>query len=195
MIELGDQQALILLSFSALGHIDVDARHALGATGVVIGDEAARFDPPDFATGSDNAKLADDLPPLFLECANLFGAQTRDIVSMHTLAPLLSADFHGAVRQAVNRRTGTQNPHGSRFDVVRIGTDAGGLVGEVELCVALGQRLLCLLAFSDVDFHADDADKFATLVGQGGGIGYNGNTPAVGSFEHDFLRLQGLPVG
>src|SRR5262249_10654167 len=114
---------------------------------------------------------------------------------MHTLAPLLGADFHGAVRQTVNRGTGAQNPHGSRLEVVGITTDAGRLVGEVELRVTLSQHLLCLLAFSDIDLHADDADKLATLVGQGGGIRYDGKAPAVRPLEHDLLRLEGLPFG
>jgi len=36
MVELGDEQALMVFGLSAFGHINVDTRHPLGATAVVI---------------------------------------------------------------------------------------------------------------------------------------------------------------
>ena len=90
MVELGDQQVLVLLSFSAFGHINVDTRHALGATGMVVGNEASRFNPPDLSAGPDKAKLIDKFASPFLERSNMFVAQTLHIVSVHARQPLLS---------------------------------------------------------------------------------------------------------
>jgi signal transduction histidine kinase len=90
MVQLGDQQALVLLGFSAFGHINVNPRHALGATGMVVGNEASRFNPPDLSAGPDKAKFIDDLASPFLERSNMFGVQTLHIVSVHARKPLLS---------------------------------------------------------------------------------------------------------
>jgi hypothetical protein len=45
MVELGDEQPLMVLGFSPLGHIDIDARHALGTAGTVIVNKASRLNP------------------------------------------------------------------------------------------------------------------------------------------------------
>ena len=90
MVELGDQKILVVLSFSAFGHINVNPRHALGATGMVVCNEASRFNPPDLSAGPDKAKFIDDLASPFLERPNMFGVQTLHIVSVHARKPLLS---------------------------------------------------------------------------------------------------------
>jgi hypothetical protein len=56
LVQLGDQQALVVLGFSPLGHIDIDARHALGTAGTVIVNKASRLNPPDFVAGTDEAR-------------------------------------------------------------------------------------------------------------------------------------------
>jgi hypothetical protein len=89
MVELGDEQVLVLLSFPAFGHINVDTRHALGAASSVIGNEASCLNPPDLSAGPDKAKLIDEFAAPFLECTNVFGAQPLYIVSVHARKPLL----------------------------------------------------------------------------------------------------------
>src|SRR5262249_34492326 len=71
MVEFGDEQALVLLSFPAFGHINVDTRHALGATGMVVGNEASRFNPLDLSAGPNKAKLNDEFASPFLERSNM----------------------------------------------------------------------------------------------------------------------------
>src|SRR5262245_50697654 len=167
MVELSDQQALVILGFSAFGHIDVDTSHALGATGMVIGNEASSFDPPEFTSRYNKAKLVDEFMPPFLERADLFGAQALHIVSMHAREPSLGGDFHGGVRETVDRCAGARNPHGSCGDVVGIRANARGSVCKVELRSAFGQHLPKPFALGNVDVDADYALR--------GSIGVIGN--------------------
>src|SRR5215831_1280097 len=106
MVELGDQQVLVVLSISSVSHIDVDTGHPLGATRMIVGYEAARFYPPDLSARSYKAKLADEFGAPFLERSNVKGTQPLHVVSMDARVPLLSSEFHGALRQAMSRSTG-----------------------------------------------------------------------------------------
>jgi hypothetical protein len=97
MVELGDQQGLVLLGFSAFGYINVNTRHALGATGMVVGNEASCFNPPGLTTGPDKAKLTGEFASPFLERSNMLVAQPLHIVPMHARQPLLGCYLHHAL--------------------------------------------------------------------------------------------------
>src|SRR4030095_10271637 len=119
-------------------------------TGAVIVNEASRFNPPDFATGSDKAKLVDKLAPPSLERAYVLGAQALHIVSVHTREPLFGANFHGAVRQTVDCCTGARDPHASCRNIVGIRAHARRPMGKVELRIAFREAGLGTLAHANV---------------------------------------------
>jgi len=68
----------VVLTSAAFGYIDVDTRHAPGATGMVVGNEASCLYPPDLSARPDNAKLADEFRPPFFERTNVLGAKSLD---------------------------------------------------------------------------------------------------------------------
>src|SRR5262245_46338296 len=133
MIELGDEQALVVLGLSALGYIDVNSRHTLGPTGTVVGNEAARFKPPDFSPRAHKAKLADDLTAPFLERTNVLGAQSLRIVSMHARAPFLGGDLRAALGHAVSCRGGAVKPQSLCGNIVGKTTHARSPMNKIEL--------------------------------------------------------------
>jgi hypothetical protein len=93
MVELGDQQAFVVLSFSTFGQIDVNTSHALGATIIAKLNQTSSFNPPDFSTGENNPKLVDELMPPFLERADMFAAQPLHIVPMDASVPFFLSDL------------------------------------------------------------------------------------------------------
>src|SRR5262245_34623619 len=156
MVELRDEQALVVLSSSALGHIYVNSSHTLGPARAVVGNEAARFEPPDFSPWAHKTKLADELAPPFLERTNVLGTQALRIVSMYAPVPFPCGDFRAALAHAITRRTGPREPQELRRDVVGIATHARSLMGKVELCIAFGEMCLGPFPIRDV---LDDRDE------------------------------------
>src|SRR5262245_61514072 len=108
MVEFGNQQVLVVLGLSTFRHVDVDARHTFGATGLVIINEASRFDPPDFTSRQHNAEFIDEFMSPLLEGMDMFGAQTLPIVPMHPREPLLAGQFYRVMGGAVDRGTGAR---------------------------------------------------------------------------------------
>src|SRR5262245_48264155 len=112
MIQFGDQKALMVLSLSALGNVDIDADHATSAPLPIIANKGSCFDPPRFAVRSDNAELTDEFGLPLFESVPTFSVQPRQVVWMYKRPPLVARDFGDALRQAENRRACLGQLHG-----------------------------------------------------------------------------------
>src|SRR5262249_53770094 len=164
VIEFGIQEFATLFGALALGDVNVDANHGTRTPIPTISNQGSCFDPPHFTRWSDNSQLSNKLWLAFFEGTATFGRQPLQIVWMHALTPVIGSNFGGAQRQAQDCCAGLGQLHGSCNIVVGISANTGSLLSEAELCIALGEPKLGLLAISDISADANDPLRMSVAV-------------------------------
>ena len=123
MIEFGNQYAELFLSSLALGDVDIDANHALGVTVAAIRHETARFDPSNFAIGSNNAILHTVLALPLQERLSSGGIRPVTVLRMRPEPPLAACGLFGTFGQTVQSGIALVDLHVVRIDVIGMAAD------------------------------------------------------------------------
>src|SRR5262245_2117216 len=98
-----------LLSLPALCDIDDDADHPLCAHFVIVRNETASLDPPQFAAREKNAVIHTVLGPSLSECLAATFFQPHNILWVHSGQPLAARDLGGSLWKTVDCRIALRN--------------------------------------------------------------------------------------
>src|SRR5258705_366437 len=138
------------LGFFALRHIDVGTDDALRDAVAVVGDRAARLDPADPATLTQDAVFARVSAAPRGDGRLEVTVESRQILRMHAAAPVAAARLHASLGQVVDCRIALRDLHGAAGNVEGEAANQRHPASERQLRVALGQGLLGPLAMADV---------------------------------------------
>ena len=158
MVKLGDQDTLALLGPLAFGDIDVDANYPLWAPIAGVGNEAARFDPSNFASANDTI-LRTVLPPPLAECLLTERTYAITVLWQGSGLPRGARTNIGPFGQAVDGRITLRNLHPICVGVIGVAADEASLCRQSELHVAFSKCQLRVLALANVAGKALDAQE------------------------------------
>ena len=144
------------LGFLAFCDVDVGAGYTLCGTVTIVRYEAAGLDPSDLTAGTDNTVLARVFAAPAINISLEVRLQPWQIIRVNSSSPIGAAGLYGSLRQVVDSRVTRRNLHVPRANVERKASHQSNFSSDGELCVALCQCLLRLLALGDV---ASDAKQ------------------------------------
>jgi len=164
MIELGQQSTLLFLHPFALGYVNADADDSEWVSFAAKGKETARLDPTQLTTRTNDTILDLVFAPAVTERLAAQLLHPSYVVAVHASQAFAACYFGSAFRKAVDGRIPARNLHDLRVGVIRVGANETSLCCQGELYVALGQCLLRLFAFSNVDLGSDPSYWLPSFV-------------------------------
>ena len=177
---LGAVAAAIVGSAAGAGDLDTGVYRELVVTGrsrlalyasripaAIVGDEAARFDPPHPAARDNDAVLHIVFAPPLVEGLTTKRIQAPSIFRVQFFPPLTARCLGCPLGQPVDRRIPCRDLHLAAVDIVTVAADKSGRSRQCDLRIALGQRQLRRLAFPSISTGLSDKRGQAPPIAKG----------------------------